>query len=151
MKAITLWQPWAQFMALGFKTFETRGSRVHYRGDICIHAGLYQPPLSAPLRKRMRELGMDPDGKYPRGAVLAVVNLYDCEPTEIVRDEAETFGELLLGNYQPKRFAYLTNNRRLLAEPVPCRGKQAVTWDLPLDVATSVTTQLLGQLHENRS
>lgn len=142
MKGITLWQPWAQFMALGFKTFETRGLRINYRGDICIHAGQHQPVISGPLRARMSQLGMNPDEKFPKGVILAVVNLYDCLPTEDVKKEAEEFGELLLGNYQPKRFGYLTRDLRRLPVPVPCKGKQAVHWELPEDVASNVEAQL---------
>lgn len=85
---------------------------------------------------------MDPDKKYPKGVVLAVVELYDVLPTVDVVKEATAFGELLLGNYQPNRFAYLTRNLRMLAEPVPCKGKQAITWDLPADVEQKVRRQL---------
>lgn len=142
MKAITLWQPWAQFMALGYKTFETRGRRIKHRGEFAIHAGQHQPPLSAQLRQRMKELKMDPDEKYPKGAILGVADLFDCIPTEDARDEAEAFGELMLGNYQPHRYAYLTQSLRRLPEPVPCRGLQALPWTVPTDIEALVRRQL---------
>lgn len=39
MKALTLHQPWAQFVALGVKTIETRSWSTDYRGRLLIHAG----------------------------------------------------------------------------------------------------------------
>ena len=38
MKAITVWQPWAQLLAEGKKHDETRSWRTNYRGEILIHA-----------------------------------------------------------------------------------------------------------------
>jgi predicted transcriptional regulator len=43
MKVITLWQPWASFIALGWKTIETR-THDRFKNLVCeriaIHAGL---------------------------------------------------------------------------------------------------------------
>jgi len=38
IKAISLWQPWASAMALGFKKNETRHWATKYRGPLLIHA-----------------------------------------------------------------------------------------------------------------
>ena len=38
MKAITLWQPWAQLVAIGAKRLETRSWATSYRGPLAIHA-----------------------------------------------------------------------------------------------------------------
>jgi len=40
MKAITVYQPWAQLLAIGAKKYETRGWATQYRGPIAIHAGM---------------------------------------------------------------------------------------------------------------
>ena len=40
MKAITIWQPYAQAIALGLKKFETRSWPTKYRGKLAIHASL---------------------------------------------------------------------------------------------------------------
>lgn len=37
MKAITIWQPWAEFIAAGVKHNETRSWATKYRGSIAIH------------------------------------------------------------------------------------------------------------------
>jgi hypothetical protein len=49
MKIFTLWQPWATFIALNLKQFETRHWGTSYRGKLAIHAA--KRPI-------------DPDGKY---------------------------------------------------------------------------------------
>lgn len=36
--ALSLWQPWASLIALGYKTIETRPWRTNYRGPLAIHA-----------------------------------------------------------------------------------------------------------------
>jgi hypothetical protein len=38
MKAISLWQPWASAIALGWKKNETRHWSTDYRGPLLIHA-----------------------------------------------------------------------------------------------------------------
>jgi hypothetical protein len=38
VKAISLWQPWASFIASGAKRIETRSWATSYRGPIAIHA-----------------------------------------------------------------------------------------------------------------
>lgn len=40
MKAITIWQPWAEFIAAGVKHNETRSWATKYRGPIAIHAAV---------------------------------------------------------------------------------------------------------------
>ena len=40
MKAITIWQPWAEFVAAGVKHNETRSWATKYRGPIAIHAAV---------------------------------------------------------------------------------------------------------------
>lgn len=43
MKAITLWQPWASFIAIGAKRIETRSWSTSYRGPLAIHASARSP------------------------------------------------------------------------------------------------------------
>lgn len=37
-RVLTLWQPWASFIALGLKQYETRSWDTNYRGKLLIHA-----------------------------------------------------------------------------------------------------------------
>lgn len=131
------------------KTMETRGRVMKYRGDIAIHSGLFIAPRtgyghSRPdprLLARLDDLGLHYES-LPRGFVLGVVEVYAMVPAEGVKLQAEEWGELDLGNYQPRRFAYLTRNLRVLKEPVQARGEQALPWELPDYVEAKVREQL---------
>lgn len=39
MKVLTIRQPWASLIILGYKRFEFRSWKTSYRGDLLIHAG----------------------------------------------------------------------------------------------------------------
>ena len=43
IKALTLYQPWAQLVSLGVKTIETRSWSTRYRGPLAIHASVRTP------------------------------------------------------------------------------------------------------------
>lgn len=45
IKALTIRQPWAQLIALGVKTIETRSWSTRYRGPLAIHAAAKRPPV----------------------------------------------------------------------------------------------------------
>ena len=45
--------------------------------------------------------------------------------------------QLPLGDYSPGRYAWLLDDVRALAEPVPCRGRQGL-WTLPEEVARAL-------------
>jgi len=110
MRAITLYQPWATWIADGDKRYETRSWRTDYRGEILIHAGKFDKFL--PINH-----------DYPLGAVLAIATLAHIYPTEgVAVDEVERSR----GDWSRDRFAWLFRNVRPLAEPVPCRGKQGL-------------------------
>ena len=38
IKALSLWQPWASAIAVGYKHYETRSWKTDYRGWLGIHA-----------------------------------------------------------------------------------------------------------------
>lgn len=44
MKALTVRQPWAQLIALGVKSIETRSWSTGFRGPLAVHAGRALPP-----------------------------------------------------------------------------------------------------------
>lgn len=136
MRAISLWQPYASLMALGLKTVETRGRQTHVRGDLVIHAAAAAYPyadLPEQLKKLLRAHGLD-CGVLPRARVLAVVELYDCAPTEEL--EVTPYG-----NYSLGRFGWMTRNARKLETPVRCAGRQGFFF-LPADVEAEVRKQL---------
>jgi len=132
MKALSLWQPWASLMAAGLKTIETRSWSTAYRGPLAIHAA------KRPLTREEKSLfyiwachGLLPsdwiDAHLPFGAIVAVVQLVRCEPTGTFR--VDRFNEAF-GNYAPGRWAWITQNVRSLAQPIPYRGMQGL-FDVP--------------------
>lgn len=90
MKAITLHQPWAQLVALGVKTIETRSWSTSYRGQLVIHAGaqrvhsgkfiflsrrlLIDERIDQPTEQRIRRM------EVPFGAIVASCTLIDVVP-----------------------------------------------------------------------
>lgn len=107
IKALTIRQPWAQLIALGVKTIETRSWSTRYRGPLAIHAGTSRPKCSqwedgpfdevgdfqfgahvegreAPHDWWIQDLrdgsGIDDVYDLPLGAVVAVADLVDVVP-----------------------------------------------------------------------
>jgi hypothetical protein len=144
MKAISLWQPWASFMAIDLKRNETRGRRCHIRGDIVVCAAKsWRLPSQRVCELMWDKMGFGfNDFEYlvrslPYGKAICAVECYDCVPTEdfhligapvkISQLEAD------LGNYTCGRFAWLTRNLRPFKEPFPVRGRQG-WFDIPDEI-----------------
>jgi hypothetical protein len=101
IKAVTLWQPWATFVAIGAKRWETRSWPTDHRGLLAIHAAkrfpddvralcVPGPGIASSTRSvffdALRRAGIHGPrlerghytvGELPLGAVVAVVNLID--------------------------------------------------------------------------
>lgn len=71
MKVITIKQPFASLIAEGIKKYEFRTWRTKYRGEILIHAG---KGIDKKAMKKFECFGLE----YPRGCIIAKVNLMDC-------------------------------------------------------------------------
>jgi hypothetical protein len=107
MKAISIWQPWATWIAEGRKHIETRTWRTHYRGPLLVCAA-----------KRW-DWNFAGRSSYRFGVAVAVVDLIDCRPmTPADADSA-------LCDYQPGLYAWVLANIREIT-PFPVRGKQAI-------------------------
>lgn len=139
MKFISLWEPWASFVARGFKQWETRSWKTEYRGPLAIHAAQTTEELWS-YRFKLLDAGVisshdDPDDfpkedkDWPLGCIVAVCRLADCIPTEKVRP---TQMERALGNYSPKRYAWILEDIKAV-KPVAFRGAQGIR-DLPAEV-----------------
>jgi hypothetical protein len=119
LKAISLWQPWASFMACGIKQNETRDWSTAYRGDLVICAAKRKPSRE----ECGGEAEYEASQNAPYGCALCIVELWDCVPTERLIGKLG-YSEESLGNYTPGRFAWRTHNLRRLVEPVPVTGRQ---------------------------
>lgn len=135
MKAISLWQPWASAIALGYKKIETRGWTTRYRGPLVIHAA---KRWTADEREMARDIadhvGNDALIQPPLGCIVAVANLVSARPTEHLVDEISEIEEML-GNYGPGRYGLMLEDVRPLREPLPFRGMQGF-FEVPDEMLT---------------
>ena len=121
IKALTLWQPYAQAVAVGLKCFETRSWPTRYRGPLAIHAAAKKVP--AAYLKLAEKYSF---ACLPLSVVVAVVELADCiqMTPEFIRQQ--TRQELEWGDWQPGRWAWKLQNVRMLATSVPAKGLQGL-------------------------
>lgn len=133
MKALSLWQPHAQAIALGLKPYETRDWATGYRGPLAIHAAKRQWTDYGEWHDeaRRRLCRAVPDGATVRmayGAVVCVADLVDCIRTSELRGrippDEEFWGDFSDGELGRGRYAFKLRNVRVLPEPVPVRGQQ---------------------------
>jgi hypothetical protein len=113
MKAITICQPYAEFIALGEKVVENRTWPTKYRGPIAIHAGKSRAWLDG---------DEDPDLDLVFGAVIATATLVDCVRREQLpahlREHRHAYGP----------WCWVLADICRLDEPVPARGAQGL-WE----------------------
>jgi hypothetical protein len=128
MKALTVWQPWASFLASGEKEYETRGYSIQYRGLLVIHAAA-RPPREGEFIYPYRN-GPDFSKKFPLSALLGIVEVIESLP---VKGLVISNKERSLGDYSPGRFAWRMRVVKKFEEPIPYKGAQGL-WNLPLSV-----------------
>jgi hypothetical protein len=135
VKALSLWQPHAQAVALGLKTFETRHWSTAYRGPLAIHAAkrawIDEDDWHAEARRRLRRR-MEERGCFGMayGAVVCVVDLRDCVRTTALRGridpDAEFWGDFSEGENGRGRYGFQLTRLLVLDEPVYVRGEQGL-------------------------
>lgn len=105
-KAISLKQPWANLVASGKKTIETRTWSTKYRGDLVICSS-QNPKIE------------------PYGKALCIVELYDIRPMT-KKDERKACIKIYPGAY-----AWFLRNLRPINPPIPIKGSLGI-FDLKL-------------------
>jgi hypothetical protein len=134
MKALSLSQPWASLLMLGVKRLETRCWHTSHRGPLLIHASKNFSRaarllcLQEPGRAALAAAGVANCRQLPVGAVLGVVELVDCVRVEDA--PAVPAEELPLGDFSPGRWLWRVARPRLLAMPLPYRGRLGL-FDIP--------------------
>jgi hypothetical protein len=101
MKAISLKQPWANLVASGKKTIETRKWTTKYRGDLVICSS-QNPKIE------------------PYGKAICVVELYDIKP--MIKEHEE---KACIKVY-PGAYAWFTRNLRPINPPIPVKGSLGI-------------------------
>ena len=119
MDAITLWQPWASYIAEALKRYETRSWLLrgrYYHRPMAIHAAK-RPALKD---EELPDLGYEP----PLGAIVAVAMFDACIYTNDWwnMDEHLTVLERSVGDFGPNRYAWRISAVVKLPEPIPYRG-----------------------------
>lgn len=124
MKALTIWQPYADAIAKGLKHYETRCWRTHFRGTLAIHAACRKMnPFDEILAEKY---DLNPE-KF--GQVVAFAEITDCilmtpQFLSSLREQ-----ELDLGFYKEGRYAWKLENIRLPHKEIIIPGKQGL-WNL---------------------
>jgi hypothetical protein len=134
VKAISLWQPWAHFVAEGVKTWETRHYPTMHRGLLAVHA--------AKTKTGIKITGSDK--KFPSfpllaeshfGALLCIVKLRCVFTTIFLNNSGSQFvneKNKALGDWRSGRFGWQLEMIKKFDEPIPCKGRQGFFYvDIP--------------------
>lgn len=108
-KAISLKQPWANLVAAGKKTIETRKWITKYRGDLVICSSK-NPKI------------------YPSGYALCVVELYHIEPMKRKHQKKACI------DIYPGAYSWFLRNIRPINPPIAVKGRLGI-FDLVLGPA----------------
>jgi len=100
-KAISLKQPWANLVASGKKTIETRKWSTKYRGDLVICSS-QNPKIE------------------PYGKALCIVELHDVRPMEKKHEKKACV------KVYPKANAWFLRNLRPIDPPIPVKGSLSI-------------------------
>jgi hypothetical protein len=119
MKAISLRQPWADFVVNGCKTLELRTWQTAYRGHLAIHASKSVALDACTLYH------IDPR-KLVTGALIGAVELVDIIQVDELVFESRKDDHLAAGFFQPPLFGWVLTDPRRIDPPVPCRGHMSL-------------------------
>lgn len=124
MKALSIIQPWASLIVLGYKPVENRTWPTRYRGRLLIHASKRGDDPSAELlcQQLLIELPRD----LPRGMILGAVDLVDC----VELSPATPIEQLDLGPWAFGPWCWLLENVMRFETPIACRGSLGL-WTPP--------------------
>jgi activating signal cointegrator 1 len=127
--ALTLWQPWASFIAIGVKPYETRSKPPPLRLvglRIAIHAAARKPrwsDLDSETHRAMCEaFGSGHQlPALPLGVILCTADLAETLPVERVLHDP-------FGDYSTGRWAWRLEDLRRVEPYAPAKGMQLWGW-----------------------
>lgn len=140
IKVISLWQPWAEAIRVGAKQIETRSWPTSYRGWLAIHAAKKPIDRSDAGFVDFAEHWVGDLKCLDFGAVVCIVKLTDCVPTEALIEDIQE-DEWLWGNYEDGRFGWMLNKGPVLdVNPaIPLKGHQGLfDWEVPEEIAQRI-------------
>ncbi|MDF7809941.1 hypothetical protein [Hymenobacter sp. YC55] len=137
LRALSLVQPYATLITLGYKYNETRSFSTKHRGPLLIHASAGSPRWARevseqdPIIRGILEKHGLTFKTLPRGVIICSCELL--EVSRIIVDSplpqanelhpaqlSDT--ERACGNYEPGRFAWHLAHVQVLPEPLPAKG-----------------------------
>lgn len=137
MRAISLWQPWASLWLSDAKLHETRHWPTSHRGPLVVHAA--KRKIDDFSGDRLDEIcdgiwghhwGLD----LPRGALIGIVRLTGCVPTDTMPIGHQATDDYECGDFSPGRYAWQRSPTfQVFAEPIPYRGQQGM-FEVPDDI-----------------
>lgn len=134
MKAISLLQPWATLIMLGYKHFETRSWATKHRGPLAIAASAGKqgreacaPGTDLAIMLANHNLTFD---DLPRGAIVGVCQVDSMHKVDETWDLVLGDVELECGDYSAGRYAWALSHVQPFATPVPCKGALSL-WQVP--------------------
>jgi hypothetical protein len=137
MKALSLLQPWATLIMLGYKEFETRSWGTTHRGPLAIAASAGKqgreacaPGTDLAVLLANHNLTFD---DLPRGAILGVCQVDSMHKMDETWDLVLGEVELACGDYTNGRVAWALSDVKAFITPVPCKGKLSL-WEVPAEV-----------------
>lgn len=142
MKAISLWQPWASLWCSDAKVHETRHWPTSHRGWLLVHAA--KRKIDDRCGDRLDDIcdglfgnhwGMD----LPRGALIGMVNLIRCVPTDTMPIGHQSTDDYECGNFSAGRYAWARGAWRSFDAPIPYRGQQGM-FEVPDSLLPSHTS-----------
>jgi hypothetical protein len=145
MKALSLIQPYATLIMLGYKHFETRSWPTKHRGQLAIAASAGKPAWARevcqtdPIISNILEFHGLTFDSLPRGVILGTCEVESMHKMDETWDLVLDDTELACGDYTPGRWAWALKNI-IRTNHTPAKGKLGL-WDSPL---LSATKQMLS-------
>src|SRR5579872_2132505 len=140
IKALSLWQPWAEAIRVGAKQIDTRHWSTRYRGWLAIHAAKKKINLNDQAFVEFAEHWVGDLTKLDFGAIVCIVKLTDCCPTETLREEIGE-DEELWGNYDDGRWGWMLDGGPVIDinPAIPVIGHQGLfDWQVPEAIADRI-------------
>ena len=139
IKALSLWQPWAEAIRVGAKQIETRSWPTSYSGWLAIHAAKRPIDKDQDL-KDFAEHWVGDLSKLDFGAIVCIVKLTTCRPCEALIEEINE-DEELWGDYADGRWGWMLDGGPIIDinPAIPLRGHQGLfDWDVPEEIAERI-------------
>jgi activating signal cointegrator 1 len=131
IKVITLHQPWASLIAMGYKRFETRSYAIKYRGPLAIHAAQLKPrylerEIYGSIHNRYYKGQLPAIDALPLGRIVAICDIVDCQKLTSHLICAQPGHEKAVGDWGIDRYAWKLENIKPLPEPIDHIGQQGL-------------------------